>query len=245
MADSPRRKRRRLDEELVGSARRRATVDSLQADGLWHFTTNIRAHHSCVNALAASFGDGRYLASAGDDLRVHLHDTFAADHSKPVATFTGPRWNVFALAFTAGSKLLSCGNERKISVYDLEGMCGGKACQGLYPVSEDDPSLDADLGVRSVRAHPNASQLVISTSTQSSICVFDLRAESAPVSRYWGRIHFSDAHFHPTQPHQILTADELGSVLLLDQRNLSVDKMLGAQAVVKVRSAQMASPWLS
>jgi WD40 repeat protein len=231
MSDQHRGKRRRLDVETSGNARRESLQDSLQAGG-FHHQADIRAHYSCVNALASN---DRYLATAGDDLRVLLYDTFASLESlKPLAIYTGPRWNIFSLSFTTGNKLLSSGNERKVSVYDLEGFAGGGACQYLYPVPLSSPTLDADLGVRTVRAHPEASQLAIATSTDSSICIFDLRAGSEPVSRFAGRVHFSDAHFHPGKPYELLTADEMGSILLLDQRNLSSDKLVGSQSIIKV-----------
>lgn len=55
------------------------------------YSTKLEAHTGCINALSCSKGDGRWLASAGDDMRVLLWNAFGQldGSSKPVAAFTG------------------------------------------------------------------------------------------------------------------------------------------------------------
>lgn len=63
-----------LSNPLRPSAARRLDVSSsLYALGL-DAQTALKAHHSCVNALAVSPGEGTWLASGGDDQRVLLWD---------------------------------------------------------------------------------------------------------------------------------------------------------------------------
>lgn len=55
-------------------------------------STPLLAHHSCVNALAFSNGDGKWLASGGDDKRVLLWNSFGRlSGAEPVAVYRGAR----------------------------------------------------------------------------------------------------------------------------------------------------------
>ena len=53
-------------------------------------TRKLTAHKSCVNYLAFSRHDGRWLASAGDDFCVQLWDFSQEDVKRPAYAFTGP-----------------------------------------------------------------------------------------------------------------------------------------------------------
>ena len=64
---------------------------------------DLRAHHSCVNALALS-NDGRWLASGGDDLRVLLHDVDALGDG-PKGASGGAQSNIFGIAFTCDDRV--------------------------------------------------------------------------------------------------------------------------------------------
>jgi hypothetical protein len=53
-------------------------------------TRKLTAHNSCVNCVTFSRNDGRWLASAGDDFRVHLWDFSQEDVRHPSHTLSGP-----------------------------------------------------------------------------------------------------------------------------------------------------------
>jgi WD40 repeat protein len=92
----------RLDETI----RRRAhtvEINRMLAGG-FPYSRNLRAHSSCVNALAFR-KDGRFLASAGDDLRIHLWDFHQDDLQSPSFTLQGPL--VAFWSYSACVRLLS------------------------------------------------------------------------------------------------------------------------------------------
>ncbi|KAG6872016.1 hypothetical protein C0995_013894 [Termitomyces sp. Mi166 len=53
--------------------------------------SKLAAHTSCVNALAFSSGEGRFLASGGDDFRIYLWDFHQEDVTTPIYTLHGPK----------------------------------------------------------------------------------------------------------------------------------------------------------
>ncbi|KAI5479480.1 hypothetical protein MNV49_003422 [Pseudohyphozyma bogoriensis] len=93
-------------------------LSSRYAAGFSH-TTELKAHHSCVNALACSSGDGRWLASGGDDKRVLVWDTFGSmEGAEPKKSFRGARSNLFTIAFSSdNTKIFS--EDGLIGSYDI------------------------------------------------------------------------------------------------------------------------------
>lgn len=55
------------------------------------YSRRLTGHTSCVNTLAFSAGDGRWLASAGDDPNVLLFDFHQEDVKTPCCSFIAPR----------------------------------------------------------------------------------------------------------------------------------------------------------
>jgi hypothetical protein len=89
------------DPALAHPARRAAgasTLSSRYAAGFPHHTS-LKAHESCVNALSCSNGNGKYLASGGDDKVVQLWSILGdlGGEQKPVARYRGARVRVRAL----------------------------------------------------------------------------------------------------------------------------------------------------
>lgn len=113
------RKKRRLNDATVST--RESIAEALRNEG-FHYSTVLRAHTSCVNALAISRAEGRYLASGGDDLCIRLWDlTQDLNSVKPCATFLGPRGNIFDLSWSSdNSYLLASGVDGRVYKYDLE-----------------------------------------------------------------------------------------------------------------------------
>ena len=115
---SPRKKRRLNDATLP---KRENISEALRNEG-FHYSTVLRANTSCVNALAISRGEGRYLASGGDDLCIRLWDLSQDLTSvKPCATLLGPRGNIFDLSWSSDNRyLLVSGVDGRVYKYDLE-----------------------------------------------------------------------------------------------------------------------------
>jgi len=71
-----------------------------------------QAHHSCVNAIAISPGEGRWLASGGDDKRTLIHEALSSDEQgtlgEPRAYYGGASSNIFTIDFDCtGAKVYS------------------------------------------------------------------------------------------------------------------------------------------
>jgi WD repeat-containing protein 22 len=146
----------RLDETI----RRRAhtvEINRMLAGG-FPYSRNLRAHSSCVNALAFR-KDGRFLASAGDDLRIHLWDFHQDDLQSPSFTLQGPLGNVFALAWSSsGNTLYSSGIDHRILIHDISTIGSGKTTP--EPLGEIRCHDDA---VRAISSHPYQDSILLTT----------------------------------------------------------------------------------
>lgn len=70
----------------------RASLVASRYSAGFGYNTPLKSHHGCVNALAFSRGNGQWLASGGDDKRVHLWNTFGEmTTAQPRATYKGAR----------------------------------------------------------------------------------------------------------------------------------------------------------
>ncbi|KAF8221129.1 hypothetical protein L208DRAFT_708812 [Tricholoma matsutake] len=96
---------------------RNDTLASIFANG-FPYSTKLSGHRSCVNALAFSSRDGRFLASGGDDLAIHLWDFHQDDVKTSASSFRGPKGNIFCLAFSATNRYLG-GTDENILKYDM------------------------------------------------------------------------------------------------------------------------------
>ncbi|KAG5723029.1 hypothetical protein E4T56_gene1942, partial [Termitomyces sp. T112] len=66
------------------------TITSVLSNG-FPFSSKLAAHTSCVNTLAFSSGQGRFLASGGDDFRIYLWDFHQEDVTVPIYNLCGPK----------------------------------------------------------------------------------------------------------------------------------------------------------
>ena len=199
-------KRRRLNETRWQPGPRAAlSYDAWDAHQL-----DLRAHHSCVNALALSH-DGRWLASGGDDLRVLLHDVDALADG-PKGASGGAQSNIFSVAWTCddrvrsstqftaltGQSILSAGNDGLVLRFDVETALSGRTPSSSAPPVHGSSRLTRDLvvtltgpldclaesngAVKRVAAHPNNPHELLSASDDGVVRLYDLRASPQMVA---------------------------------------------------------------
>ncbi|KAH9991247.1 WD40 repeat-like protein [Russula vinacea] len=182
------------------------------------YSRKLIGHSSCVNALAFSSGEGRWLASAGDDRVVKLWDLHQEDVKEPSCSFSGPGSNVFTVAFsTSNQYVYSGGADDKILKYDLTRYTTNRL-EGDGPTQ----SYTQHSGfIRSVSCHPYQDEIFMSASEDGCVILHDARAESR-MTRAQATLQqaaeFSGAFFHPRMEHLFATSDVRGNVRLRDTR---------------------------
>ncbi|GAA5985746.1 hypothetical protein JCM10908_007094 [Rhodotorula pacifica] len=210
------------------ASRRRALDSSIWTSTPWTRQTALKAHHSCVNALAFSpaQADGaRWLASGGDDKRVLLWDT--ADHDAvardgiapdPVASYVGASSNLFTIAFTSdGKKILSGGNDCVVMVHDLEYSAATPAPNRSYSPSQ--VYLDHQGAIMSISSHPSNPSLFLTASSDGSLLQFDLRSSSArAVAAIFDEHDMEHVQYHPLTPEVFVYGGERGNLGVIDGR---------------------------
>ncbi|ORY42721.1 WD40-repeat-containing domain protein [Leucosporidium creatinivorum] len=208
-----------FNDPLAHPARRTAgsALSSRYAAGFPHHTS-LKAHESCVNALSCSNGNGKYLASGGDDKVVQLWSILGdlGGEQKPVARYRGARANVFSISFDCDNrKLYSTGADATILMHDLETASTSSTGPSGAPT---DVWIDHDDSVHAVRCHPTDPHLFMTASEDGTVLSFDTRSEGRAVGILAERTEMNDVVYHPLQPTQFATADADGRVLLHDSR---------------------------
>lgn len=174
----------------------------------------LKDHTSCVNALAFSSKGGRWLASGGDDLRILLWDQHETQITKPSHTFTGPRRNIFELAFTANNNYLLCGGvDSAIRRYDF---------QRVGEASNIDPIhtfLHHNDSIRGISPHITNDELYITASEDGTLFYHDARSP-VPVNHLISRHGWVGVQFHPRLEHLFLGGTDRGRgrITLFDVR---------------------------
>ncbi|KAL9940762.1 hypothetical protein V8E36_000250 [Tilletia maclaganii] len=99
----------------------RALGDQIRRTG-FSYMRPLEGHISCINALSFS-PDGRWLASAGDDMRVQIRDMYEdvnAERFETFVTLPGHKANIFTLAWSCdGQHLFSGGHDGCVYQYDI------------------------------------------------------------------------------------------------------------------------------
>ncbi|KZT27461.1 WD40 repeat-like protein [Neolentinus lepideus HHB14362 ss-1] len=199
----------------------RARIDSIEGflrRGL-PYSRKLTAHTSCVNALALSSDGGRWIASAGDDLRVLLWDFHQEDVVTPSGSFLGPTSNVFTVEFSANNRYLYVGDtDNNIYKYDLSELhnATGAANAGL-PCDAIRCHHDS---VRSISCHPWQDEVFLSASEDGTTVLHDGRDGSSTRAQatLFNNSEFSDVKWHPGMEHIFATSDSKGWVCLRDTR---------------------------
>ncbi|KAJ3506610.1 hypothetical protein NLJ89_g6776 [Agrocybe chaxingu] len=195
-----------------------ARMDALCWDGL----QKLEAHKSCVNSLAFSSGDGRFLATGGDDPRIYLWDFHQEDVKKPSFALRGLKGNIFSLAFSATNKYLLCaGTFEQILVYDVGHI--RSSVPSLAPAAVDQVFRDHSESIRAVTCHPTHDELFISASEDGTIRLHDCRQPNPPPLKPMQEVIETDhevtsVQYHPTVDNLFVTSDGWGGVCLRDTR---------------------------
>ncbi|TKY89696.1 hypothetical protein EX895_001481 [Sporisorium graminicola] len=173
------------------------------------FRGSLRGHTSCVNALAISKGQGRWLASAGDDTEIHIRDLFVnlRDDAQtvPLLVLKGHESNIFSLDWSAQNQyLFSTGNDSQILHYDVEHsqipIRGAVPCapQGRSPLNAN-PIGAHDDSVPQLSAHPTNPNLLLSCDDGGELKLIDIRIphDSVAAARSDFVAGFSSVQWNP------------------------------------------------
>ncbi|KAF8158181.1 WD40-repeat-containing domain protein [Crassisporium funariophilum] len=170
----------------------------------------LEAHTSCVNALAFSSGDGRFLASGGDDLRICLWDFHQDDIKSPSIALRGPKGNIFCLEFSANNRyLFSGGTSETVLKYDI-----------AYLESDVKPSASGRDSIRAITCHPVQDEVFMSASEDGKIRRHDGRSNHDRTTKdtLHAESEITGVQYHPTIDHLFVTSDGIGRVFLRDTR---------------------------
>ncbi|OBZ71115.1 DDB1- and CUL4-associated factor 5 [Grifola frondosa] len=188
-------------------------------NGGFPYSKKLSAHTSCVDALAFS-GDGRWLASAGDDPHIFLWDFHQDDLSQPSWRFSRSKANVFALAFSATNSYLYSGDTRNVILqFDISTMSSPLSSYSTdAPDTSFHPHTDS---IRSISCHPEQDHIFLSAAEDGRIIMHDCRADSRLTlaqSTLQHDAEFTGVQYHPTMAHIFATSDNRGEVCLRDTR---------------------------
>ncbi|GAA6060795.1 hypothetical protein JCM10212_005444 [Sporobolomyces blumeae] len=187
-----------------------------------------RGHHGCVNALALSPGEGRWLASGGDDTRVILFDALADDVAggmpEPVAWYGGATSNIFAVDFTCdGTKVISAGNDASIICHDLEtgsSTFGSASTESTSerPAGPSTAYIDNDDSVSGLAAHPANPNIFLSACSDGTLRQYDVRTSGDATGVIADTHEMLSVSYHPRQHDLFAYSGEHARAGLLDAR---------------------------
>ncbi|KAJ9474262.1 WD_REPEATS_REGION domain-containing protein [Pseudozyma hubeiensis] len=158
----------------------------------FRYRESFAGHTSCVNALAISRGQGRWLASGGDDQKIHVRDLFVdlrhRGQTMPLLVLKGHQSNIFSLDWSAENKcLFSTGNDSQILYYDVEHsqmpIRGPAPSQPQSRSALNPHSIGAhDDSVPELSAHPTNPNLLLSCDDGGDLKLVDIRIPHDGVS---------------------------------------------------------------
>ncbi|KAL1745791.1 WD40-repeat-containing domain protein [Schizophyllum fasciatum] len=168
----------------------------------------LRAHSSCVNALAFStHNGGRFMASGGDDLKVQIWDFHRQDQREPSCTLSGAMANIFNITFSASNKyVFSGGADDRVLQYDF-----ATATQ-MLPMSAVTSSMhryiDHEDSIRDISCHPYNDEIFMSAGEDGRVIVYDARTGNAQ-----GELQLPNeatgARYNPTMEHIFATSHKM------------------------------------
>ncbi|KAF5340637.1 hypothetical protein D9611_007483 [Ephemerocybe angulata] len=192
-------------------------VEGLLRNG-FPYSRRLQSHTSCVNALAFSSGDGRFLASGGDDLRVKIWDFHQENLTSPSCEFVGPVGNIFTLAFSANNRYLYAGGVcERVYRYDTSNLASATVSKSPEAIYVD--SMDS---IREISCHPSNENLCIVGSEDGTVRRYDARVSSTSGAPLEGILQLQSeitgVEYHPRMEHLFVTSDNRGNVCLRDER---------------------------
>ncbi|EJC98064.1 WD40 repeat-like protein [Fomitiporia mediterranea MF3/22] len=183
------------------------------------YSKKLLAHRSCVNAITFSKGEGRWLASAGDDLRVLLWDLHQEDVRAPSCSLTGHRSNIFCLDFSAQNQFVYSGStDEKILKYDISTASSSSSGTPIQTFSTHEDN------VRGLSCHPENEDMFLSAGEDGVIALHDSRAVNGCAGSVMNDCEVTDVRFHPRADKLFFTADTHGNVCLRDTRMAFADR---------------------
>ncbi|CED82384.1 WD40 repeat protein [Phaffia rhodozyma] len=191
------------------------------------YSVKLKGHTSCVNAISISRGQGRWLASGGDDLDVLLWDLHSdlstPETGLPSAIFKGHRANIFTLSFSSdNTHLFSSGIDGLILQYDLTRFSTPFAEGGKRDVEPELPCRRVNVNTKAVRAlacHPSRPDLLLSASEDKNVSLHDFRLSTTLVHSLGNRGSFSGVDWSPVVENSFAACDESGGLRLFDLRS--------------------------
>lgn len=198
----------------------------------------VKGHRSCINALAFSRGSGQWMASGGDDMRIHIRDLYDyhdSQSSAPEASMyrtrarlLGHTSNIFSLAWSENNThLFSGGNDHMVHCFDLNYDAAPiDAFQLRAERRMPDMSFsEHNAGIREVSAHPTHPSLVMTSSDGGQVFVVDVRLPSPHVAQAFlfpGQV--ASAQWNPRDTHAFAATcshDPYAAAALYDVRHAS------------------------
>ncbi|KAJ7741331.1 WD40 repeat-like protein [Mycena metata] len=173
------------------------------------YSRKLNAHISCVNALAFSSLDGRFLASGGDDLSIHLWDLHEEQR------------NIFVLSFSANNRFLFSGGADQI-VLKFDASQLERPLTSQPPRSPRNIFREHEGSIRGIAPHPVQDDIFITGSEDGRLILRDGRTVPGVRVRAQDTIQLTSevtgVQFHPRMEHVFATSDGHGRVCLRDMR---------------------------
>ncbi|KAJ3534353.1 hypothetical protein NMY22_g6964 [Coprinellus aureogranulatus] len=228
----------------MGSRTRGENLLAVRTSPSLRFLTSSRrlsSHTSCVNALAFSSGDGQFLASGGDDLRVKLWDFHQDDVKSPSHELVGP---VVSSPDLSGRRELSPDPraiyspspfQRIIDIYTRMRLDVGGVCESVFRydtstlassvVNTSPEAIDHDPTPALRIAFDNYPAIQRTRTSSSARGEFEdgaIRRYDARASRATGLLQMlseaTGVKYHPRMNHLFVTSDNRGNLCLRDER---------------------------
>ncbi|THH27002.1 hypothetical protein EUX98_g7186 [Antrodiella citrinella] len=181
-------------------------VEKLFENG-FPYSKKLSMHTSCVNSLALSSGDGRFLASGGDDPFVYIWDLYQENITQPTCGFIGHKGNVFTLEFSSSSKYVFSGDtDNLIHMYDMAriGEHTNRPGSALRTFTRHENSI------RAMSSHPGNDEYVTALSKTSVESLHIPEVGSVTFDRTGSKLAVTMLHHRPTiyslmDPHPFAT----------------------------------------
>ncbi|WFC99187.1 hypothetical protein MYAM1_001931 [Malassezia yamatoensis] len=175
---------------------RRAILGEMIIKTKFKYLHEVSGHRSCVNAISFSRNSGQWMATGGDDMRIHVRDVFdydsvqgtgeKLDQYRMQECLLGHISNIFSLSWSAKDRyLFSGGNDHQVLCYDLN--YGDKP---VYTVgsrvrrrTEDFCISSHEASIREVSTHPYDSNLLLSASDCGELFLDDMRLPNNKVAK--------------------------------------------------------------